>query len=185
MQAPSTAFGRLCPGSPQCVWCCSYSNKSCCVVGCARQPDRLQKAAFGAQSSGACTDGGWLAGCTEKAKPEILKHGGNGGSFGVVTMTGRFHGLRENAVGSATPPFLKASVSSGVPPFPPCFRISGFAFAFLRSFPASLRFRLATVGPRAGQAEDVCRGIKHRTARQKAGQATKGQSCFLIRVHSR
>src|SRR5258707_9473285 len=56
-------------------------------------------------------------------------------------------------------PLFKASVSSGVPPFPPCFRISGFAFAFLRFFPASLRFRLATVEPRAGQAEGVCRGM--------------------------
>src|SRR5258708_16560906 len=56
----------------------------------------------------------------EKAKPEILKHGGNGGKTwrkrriaGVVTMTERFRGLVK-----ILPTLLYTPKK---PPFPPCF----------------------------------------------------------------
>ncbi len=79
----------------------------------------------------------------QSQKPEILKHGGNGGKTGGH---GGFFG-----VGSVCPAFMceLRSYSSGLsrlsiprhnpkkpllppvfPPFPPCFRISGFDFVF-------------------------------------------------------
>src|SRR5258708_27077794 len=75
-----------------------------------------------------------------KSKPEILKHGGNEGK-------NRRKNLRNSGGCEALPalscscgiavllsaphnPLISSDLSSFFPPFPPCFRISGFDFAF-------------------------------------------------------
>ena len=80
-----------------------------------------------------------------KAKPEILKHGGNGGKIGgngglrgfvsrvpaAFPMAAKTSDHRYNPRNPPFPPIF--------PPFPPCFRISGFApgFALARLTPPS------------------------------------------------
>src|SRR5258708_17757383 len=63
------------------------------------------------------------------------KHGGNGGFFGVYRRVGSiFTSPRKRSVIVTTPAILR--FLHVFPPFPPCFRISGFAFSAF--FPASL-----------------------------------------------
>jgi len=64
-----------------------------------------------------------------KAKPEILKHGGNGGTP-EETEAFKKGGVAEPTAFSLSPwkrPVIVTTPKD--PPFPPCFRISGFAFS--------------------------------------------------------